>query len=413
MRIFNTIESIAAKTGGPARSSQGLTAALGRCGAEAWLLSFKKHEIPWFDGVVRHRTPDRDGYSGYVNFIRGMIAEFRPDVIQCNGIWQLHTHIIVQEAKRAKIPCLIAGRGNFSSWAMQKSYIKKKLAWYLYQRRDLKCAAGFHATSPAEADFIRELGFTQPVYVIPNGIEVPTDIVFRECLRMRQEHRKNELRTRRVQFLARIHFQKGLRELLKAWAFIKMKNHGQNWVLEIIGPNPVGHREQLIEQCRLDGLKCKVDREAFPFLSENDGPFVRERVDVLFPGEVSDSDKWSAYSRADISVLPSYTENFGLSIAEALYMGLPVVATRDRTPWREIEDRQCGGWVKLEENAIAEELFRLMQLSDSDRDDMGKRGHSLVAEKYTWDGVAPQMIDAYRDLIDMGSSRCQSSRKYD
>lgn len=404
MRVFNAVHSIAPLTGGPARSSQGFVTGLSASAVDAWLVTFCLNEQPWYPNVQHHLQPRVAGYLNKKQFFKEAIQKICPDVIQCNGIWEPHTHIIIQEAAAAGIPCIVAGRGNFSEWAMSRSKTKKWFAWWLYQRWDLKKATAFHATSQMEADYIRKLGFQQPIIVVPNGVDIPDDRVMLQCEAIRERSAAAANRTRRILFFARIHFQKGLRELLNAWALLHQNGDTNGWVLEIIGPDMAGHRDALVCQCQSSGLSVCLDKEAFPFSVLNGVVHFRgEMPDVLFSGEVPDSQKWICYAGSDISILPSYTENFGLSIAESLWMGVPVIATRDRTPWAELEEEDCGHWVELSVNVLAETLREMMSLSDEERLKMGLRGNRLIARKYTWSTVAKKMIAAYEWVLNGGA----------
>jgi glycosyltransferase involved in cell wall biosynthesis len=122
----------------------------------------------------------------------------------------------------------------------------------------------------------------------------------------------------------------------------------------------------------------------------------------IFTGPLNDDAKWDAYDRADLFVLPTYSENFGIVVAEALWAGVPVITTKG-TPWSELEEYKCGKWIDLPAegsnpsawDALDEALVSVMAMSDAERGEMGMRGRKLVEEKYTWDAVVGALVAVY------------------
>jgi glycosyltransferase involved in cell wall biosynthesis len=223
-------------------------------------------------------------------------------------------------------------------------------------------AVMFHATADAEAESLRRSGFQQPIAVIPNGVAVPE----------RERVKSTSAAPRRALFLSRLHPKKGLPMLIEAWARVEPKD----WELVLVGPSEDGHRAELEKQVRQRGLG-----EA-----------------VTFRGPVADDAKWSEYRKADLFVLPTHSENFGIVVAEAMAAGLPVITTTG-APWEELETHGCGWWVEPEVDSIKQALKEAVHCTDEERRAMGKRGRQLVKEHYSWQGVAERMIAAYHWLL--------------
>ena len=126
----------------------------------------------------------------------------------------------------------------------------------------------------------------------------------------------------------------------------------------------------------------------------------------IFTGPLNDDAKWDAYDRADLFVLPTYSENFGIVVAEALWAGVPVITTKG-TPWSELEEYKCGKWIDLPAEgsnpstweALDNALVSVMAMSDAERGEMGMRGKKLVEEKYTWDAVCKAMVRGYESCL--------------
>ena len=125
----------------------------------------------------------------------------------------------------------------------------------------------------------------------------------------------------------------------------------------------------------------------------------------IFTGALNDDEKWAAYARADLFVLPTYSENFGIVIAEALWAGVPAITTKG-TPWAELETRKCGWWINVSSDGAEScdlkelvcSLTEATKLSDQDRYAMGMRGRQLIEHKYTWNMVCKEMVVGYKEL---------------
>lgn len=283
-----------------------------------------------------------------------------PDVIHDNGIWMPHNHEIARIAARRRIPRVVSLRGMLEPWALGHRRAKKQLAWALYQGRDLRSADLLHATAEIEAGNARAKGLSGPFCVIPNGVDLPAAIPARAG-----KPRRTAL------FVSRIHPKKGLPMLLQAWA--KLRPEG--WDLQIAGPDEGGHAAEVAALVASLGLA--------------------DQVKLL--GAVYDDEKGALFANADLFVLPTYSENFGIAIAEALAYGLPVLTTRG-APWEVLETQACGWWVEPTEAAILEGLRTATALSDGARGAMGRRGAAMVAERFDWGGIAMQFQHQYQAL---------------
>jgi glycosyltransferase involved in cell wall biosynthesis len=255
-----------------------------------------------------------------------------------------------------------------SAWALSAKSLKKKAAWALYQRRDVMSATALHVTSPAEVDDCRRTGYEGPVTVVANGTDFPPEAPVQAD--DPPPDMNGAMRT--ALCLSRIHPVKGLSILLDAWAQIRPAG----WRLVIAGPDADGHAADLDRRIAAGGL--------------------RESVQLI--GEVSAQDKWALYRSADVFVLPSHSENFGIVVAEALACGVPVLTTRG-TPWSELPDFQCGWWIDIGVGPLVDTLRTVLATPSADLRAMGKRGKQLVESKYTWDSAARGMLSFYESVV--------------
>ena len=268
-------------------------------------------------------------------------------------------------ARELNIPLVVTPRGMLTAWAFSYKGWKKRLAWRLYQRRDIAHAQVLHATSVQEADDLRALGLKQPIALIPNAVDVPE----------RGEPAGRPGGRRTALFLSRVHRTKGLLSLVKAWAALRP----EGWRMVVAGPDEGGYRAEVEMAARREGLE-----------------------DVFsFPGPVYGEARWDLYRRSDLFVLPTFSENFGVVVAEALACGIPVITTKG-APWEELLSEECGWWVDIGPEPLAEALREAISLSDDERREMGVRGRRLIEKRYTWPRVASRMIEVYRWILSGG-----------
>ena len=364
MKILHVITSISKNSGGPARSVQGLVARLNASGVDTWLLTLRHGDEPWIDGV-RHFVNGRP--------IENVLLKVKPDIVHLHGLWCLELHRCAMICRRWSIPYVIAPRGMLEPWSLQQKWLKKRIARWLYQDRDLKCAAALHATAESEAEQFRRLGFKNSIIVSPNGVNVPKNF----------EPRNTQNTRKRVLFVSRMHPKKGVMELVEAWNTIKHQTLNikhQTWMCEL-AYTVNGDFEREYEAKVKDRVKELGLEDQF-----------------IFTGALNDDEKWEAYARADLFVLPTYSENFGIVVAEALWAGVPVITTKG-TPWKELEDRKCGWWIDIGVDHLADALKDAMLLDDAQRHQMGARGRLLVQEKYTWGAVVKAMLKGYAEVL--------------
>ena len=372
MKALHVIPGLSRESGGPSRSVQGLVAGLNEVGVEAWLLTLNKGDEPWIDGIA--------------HFVNGepfekVLEQVKPQIVHLHCIWSPALHRCAVICRRWKIPYVIAPRGMLEPWSLQQKWLKKRIARFLYQDRDLKCAAALHATAESEAEQFLKLGFRNPVIVSPNGVNVPKNYSRVE----RVDHVE-----RRALFVSRMHPKKGVLELVEAWKLVVSGRSSvvSGWVCELVY-TVSGEFEREYEA----KVKAKVKELG---LEEQ----------FVFIGALNDDEKWAAYGRADLFVLPTYSENFGIVVAVPVWAGVPVITTKG-TPWRELEDRKCGKWIDLPAEdsnpsawpALVTALKEMMAMSDDERQQMGERGRKLVEDKYTWAAVVKEMVKGYESLV--------------
>ena len=374
MRVVVTIAALHSSIGGPARTVPALCEAMASAGAEVELITISEGDASesgeWKDSQVKFtrvatqtgRYSPRSWHRQFKETLERAAAG-QDTVLYDAGLWLPQNHFVAKFGRTRGLPLIISPRGMLSRRALEVSRWKKRLAWLAYQRADLKSAAVLHVTSEAEAEDCRRRGLTQPIAVVPNGIDVPPDS---------SAHANPNGALRSALFLSRLHPIKGLKDLVEAWACVRPAG----WRMVIAGPDEGGHRAEIESRVKALGLA-----EQFEFV-----------------GPVGDKEKWDLYGTADLFVLPSYSESFGQVIGEALAAGLPVITTR-ATPWRRIESSQCGWWVETGAESLAKALEAATALGDSRLNEMGRRGREMVLNNYSWRASAERMLAVMQWLI--------------
>jgi glycosyltransferase involved in cell wall biosynthesis len=363
VKLFLAGTSLLPAYGGPAYSVSRLALALTEAGVQVGL---------WAPDQSAATTPLLSAESP-VQRLTGTEAEAldsfgKTDVLHDNGIWLRHNHRLAELAAERGIPRVVSTRGMLEPWAMNHKRMKKLLAWLLYQRRDLKRAHCHHTTAEAEASNVQRLGLGVPVCMIPNGVDVPEVDRKRgsvESAKIDRGGKKTAL------FLGRIYPVKGLPMLIEAWARVRP----DGWLLQIVGPDEAGHRAEV--------------EKAVSAASLNDV--------ISFVGPLEGQAKRSVWQDADLFVLPTHSESFGMVIAEALAYGLPVLTTTG-APWSVLPERGCGWWVDPTVDGIADRLRQATSLDSTTLQAMGAKGRELVAAEFGWERVAKQFVVIYEDV---------------
>lgn len=380
MKLFIAGTSVAPAYGGPAYSVSRLATALAERGHRVglWTPDGSVADTPLLDDSAVERLTGTP--------VAALDRFDRPDVLHDNGIWLPHNHRLAAVAARRRVPRIVSPRGMLEPWAIRHKGGRKSLAWWLYQRRDLTRASGHHATAESEGGNLARLGLGVPVHVIPNGVDVPDTAPALEARARRDGVGRGagdaaaagtgSLRT--ALFLGRIYPVKGLPLLIEAWARVRPAG----WTLTIAGPDEAGHRALVEDAVRRAGL---------------------ERV-VIFAGALDGEAKRRALFDADLFVLPTHSESFGMAIAEALAHGLPVLTTRG-APWPMLESRRCGWWVTPDADGIAAALAAATRLERATLMEMGERGRELVRAEYGWDRVADRFLEMYDASLQGGANK--------
>ena len=370
MKITHVISSIDQSTGGPARSSTALINKLCENESIDFVDLFTLYsEDPIITNFESPKTKIRFCKPDFLKLSKELesgLNESGANIFHGHGIWDLSVSQMAKVARLMKIPYIISIRGMLEPWSLEQSKFKKKIAMLLYQHRDLKKASCLHATALMEADSIRALGYKNPIAVIPNGINLSEYPL--KKIEIVQKKKK-------VLFLSRIHVKKGIENLIAAWEKLDISTR-LNWELEIAGNG---------ESDYIDSLNNLIKSKS---LGES----------IRIVGSQFGDEKIRAYHDAHLFVLPTYSENFGIVIAEALACGVPVITTNG-TPWEDIKEYNAGDWIEIGVDPLVTSLEKMMKKSDLELIQMGKNGRKLIEEKYSINSVADRFFELYSWIL--------------
>jgi len=365
--------------GGPPRSVLGLCRGLVRAGVGVEVLTTTAnpgHELPpspgagvQYDGIRVHYVPRAFPRRWFraVKFRTRLRARLRDvDLVHIHGLWNVPGWIAADEARRTRTPYVISPRGMLDDEARRRHAWRKLLAYACIERRSVRSAALLHATSAQERATLVKLGV--PVVMISNGVDI---VEAAPGARGRCRSRLGiPADAPLVTFLGRIHPMKRL-DLL-AQAFRRVHDRYPDAHLVIAGPDEDGH-----------------GAEIQPLFAELGAA-------VHWTGELTDDGKAALLADADVLVMCSDSESFGMSVAEALAAAVPVVVTQT-CPWRKVAEANCGFWVPQTADAVADAVGWLIAHPQEARA-MGRRGRELVRAEHDWNTIADAMTREYRRI---------------
>jgi glycosyltransferase involved in cell wall biosynthesis len=321
-------------------------------------------------------------YPTYGPFWLGFSPVMEKAINQQGHTWRvLHQHSIWKASSRVtnrwrdtfRRPTVIAPQGTLEHFAVRRSSWKKQLAALAYEKKNLKKASCLQATSNSEALSFRTYGLANPIAIIPNGVSDTWIESKGDAQRFRLRF-SIEPHQRLLLFLSRLHPKKGLPLLFEAISHIRARMI--DWKLIIVGPDELDHRRYLEQLAQRLGVAALVQ----------------------FIGPLSGQAKRDAFEAADVFILPTYSDNFAIAVAEALASSVPVITTRG-APWEDLVSYKCGWWTEIDVQDLTEALLDAIHRPQTELKEMGRRGQALVIEKYTWRQAAEKSIQLYQWLL--------------
>lgn len=370
LSAVHVIAGLGPRFGGPSYYVPRLCAALTDAGCDTSIVTVEGSEPVAAPGISAFAQDFRDvpilselrQSSGLRKAIDKLTG--KADLVHVHGLWLMPNVYAGRAAASARKPLVVTPHGSLAPAALRKSAMRKRLFWHLLQGPAYRHAAAWHANSAAEQADIAGFGVKAPVRTIPIGVDLPAALARHDPAKPR----------RTLLFLSRVHPHKNVRLLIGVWARLAQRH--RDWDLVIAGSGEARHVEEIVSFA---------------------GQIPNARIS--FTGPVGPELKSELLRDADLFVLPSRSEGFGIAVSEALAAGVPAVVTRG-VPWHRLEPMGCGWWIEESAAALEAALSQAMTLSASERQAMGLNGRTWMKREFGWPAIAERMLDLYREVSD-------------
>lgn len=323
----------------------------------------------WAPADVRLFEGKGPAAVGFSPDLRCAVMASESDVFVTHGLWRYSSRVVSRWSSDRRKPYVVNPHGMLDPWAIANSRWKKWIAGVLYENRHLREASCIRALCHPEAEAIRAYGMRNPICIIPNGVDLPANLLSEK--QPAPWARVEALHAHKILFsIGRLHPKKNLAALLHAWRFLKNEEAQRcsEWKLVIAGWDELGYRDELQRLA----VELAID------------------ANVYFAGPLYGADKAAAYRNADAFILPSLSEGLPMAALEAHAYQLPALLTREcNLP----ESFEAGAAIQIGTGAesIASGLRRLSAMSAEERMQMGARGRELAHRKFNWLALAREM----------------------
>ncbi|MCM0594238.1 MAG: glycosyltransferase [Gloeotrichia echinulata CP02] len=387
MKVLQVIPSISPTMGGPTEVVLNLVRATRQLGVDVEIVTTNDDGNNFLDVPLRQRIEYQQVPIWFFPRISHRMKDYIFSAELAPWFWQhmrnyhlVETHYLFSYAptcaaaiaRRQKIPYLVHTMGQLSPWALAQSCQKKQIYSWLIERHNLNHAAAIHCTSTGEAEDVRNFQVNTPLFTLPLGVN-PPDFLADAKQKLRQIYGISS-ETPVVLFLSRLHYKKRPDLLLMALHRLVEQNH--DFHLIIAGSGEAEYETELKNLAASLGITQQISFAGF---------VIGEDKDLLLQG-------------SDMFVLPSFSENFGIAVAEAMAAGLPVIITPGIQIAPEVAAAEAGLVVEGEVEPLAQAIAQLLQ-SPNQRQQLAENGKHLVKHQYSWSAIAQQLTSVYSAII--------------
>ena len=302
------------------------------------------------------------------------------DCLHLHGLYRLPTSIAAYFAYKNKIPYLMTPHGSLVPFLYKQSRYGywglrlKRLYEYILEKHNLDRASAIHFTSHEEALDAGVLNIKAPFVVLPIGIDwqsyesLPQFGSFRQLAKLDSD-------TPLILFLGRVDFKKGIDLLVHSFAQVLKKIPRAR--LAIVGPDSSGYLQKVHMWCK----ELNIYRE------------------VIFINHLEPAKVKEAYVDANVFILPSYNENFGITVIEAMACKCPVIISDQVNIWREIQNGSAGIVIQLNVDRLTKAVMKILNHPEEAKS-MGASGRILARDQYDWNSIVARFAELYVSMID-------------
>ncbi len=388
MKVLHIIPSVSPVRGGPSQAVLDIVRVLRKTGVDAEIVTTNDHgaellNIPLGKCTDYQQVPVWffPRFSPSIHAIRefAFSGDFtiwlwqnihNYDLLHIHAIFSYTSTVAMAIARFQKVPYIVRPLGQLCKWSLQQSASKKQIYLKLIEKSNINHSQAIHFTSVVEQQEALELNLTAPGFIIPHGISI-SPIVPNARQKLR-EYLNLPINEPIILFLSRLHPKKGLDLLITALG--KLANY--QFTLILAGSGDPEYENE---------LKSLIAAQAIEKHTHFTGFVQGELKDLLIQG-------------SDLFALTSYSENFGISVLEALGAGLPVLVTPGVALSDIIQENKIGYVTELDVDAICVSIRQFLDNPIAAKE-MGDRACQFILDNYTWDQVAQKMISVYEDII--------------
>lgn len=382
MKILQIVPSISLVYGGPSQMVLGLSAALAQEGVEVTILTTDSNgdagQKPL--DVPLDRPVEQNGYQiryfrcspfrrykfslGLLRWLDKHACEY--DIAHIHALFSPISSLAARVARSHHLPYILRPLGTLDPADLQKKRRLKQIYAALLEKPNIAGAARLHFTSQQEAKISERFGVSTRDLVIPLGVQL---------LNLQERKENPSLTSPQILFMSRIDPKKGLNLLIPALENLLAEGIDFQFILAGANPQDPSYEE-----------KVKAQIEGSPLKSH-----------TIITGFVTGDRKTSLLQNADVFVLPSYYENFGIAVAEAMATGTPVVISDQVYIWEDVQKAEAGWVCSLTVESLTE-MLRLALRDKAERQRRGLKAKEFALKEYSWSAIAKQTIQAYQSI---------------
>ena len=385
MKILHVIPSLSPEWGRPTDALINFVYHLRQVGVEAEVIttndSFSSPEIcleKWteYQGIPVCFFPCTLRFKAFApslslnSWLQNRLSDY--ELVHIHYLFSYAPTVAAQLARQNCIPYIVRTIGQLTPWALAQSRLRKKVYTHFIERKNLNYAAAIHCTTIGEAQDVTHFGIQTPKLILPLGVS-PQETLPNAPQQLHQTYHIPDDRLILL-FLSRLHYKKRIDLLLEALSKLPSDLPPTHLILAGSGdPDYCRYLQTCVEKARLTHQ-------------------------VTFTGFVTGHQKALLLQGADLFVLPSFSENFGIAVAEAMLAGLPTIITEGIQLSPDVQQAQAGLVIQSDLDSLRSALEKLIR-SPELRKTLGANAQKLAQTKYHWPTITQSLIQAYQQIL--------------